>query len=78
MAKFANLKELYIGELKDLYDAEKRIVKALPKVDSTGAQLLEETLDEEKAADKKLTDIAMSTSNRRAQRTRGRAAGTSY
>ena len=32
MAKFANLKELYLGELEDLYDAEKRIVKALPKI----------------------------------------------
>jgi ferritin-like metal-binding protein YciE len=32
MAKLANLKELYVGELEDLYDAEKRIVKALPKV----------------------------------------------
>ena len=32
MAKLENLKEIYIGELEDLYDAEKRIVKALPKV----------------------------------------------
>lgn len=32
MAKVANLKELYVDELEDLYDAEKRIVKALPKV----------------------------------------------
>ncbi len=32
MAKVANLKELYLEELEDLYDAEKRIVKALPKV----------------------------------------------
>jgi len=32
MAKVANLKELYLDELEDLYDAEKRIVKALPKV----------------------------------------------
>jgi len=164
MAKFANLKELYVGELEDLYDAEKRIVKALPKVaeaasdpelrnallyhleqtkghvnrlervfqglgesakgktcdgmkgilaegedtlddvddpsvrdaaiiaacqrvehyemaaygtvqqwaeqlkDATGARLLEETLQEEKAADKKLSQIAESRSNVRAQR----------
>lgn len=26
------LKELYIDELKDLYDAENRLVKALPKM----------------------------------------------
>src|SRR5205823_10947816 len=32
MAKVANLRELYLNELEDLYDAEKRIVKALPKV----------------------------------------------
>jgi len=32
MPKFENLKELYVDELEDLYDAEKRIVKALPKV----------------------------------------------
>jgi len=32
MAKVANLKELYVEELEDLYDAEKRILKALPKV----------------------------------------------
>jgi len=32
MAKLVNLKELYLNELEDIYDAEKRIVKALPKV----------------------------------------------
>ncbi len=164
MAKFANLKELYLGELEDLYDAEKRIVKALPKIaeaasepelrnallqhleqtkghvsrlervfqglgefakgktcdgmkgilnegddtlddvddpavrdaaiiaaaqrvehyeiaaygtvrtwaerlkDSTGARILEETLQEEKKADEKLTNIAESSSNVRAER----------
>jgi len=30
--KFASLHDLYLQELRDLYDAEKRIVKALPKV----------------------------------------------
>ncbi|MGH9405768.1 MAG: ferritin-like domain-containing protein [Terriglobia bacterium] len=35
--------------------------------DAAGAQLLEQTLDEEKAADKKLTEVAVSTANRRAQ-----------
>ena len=163
MAKLKTLEQLYLDELEDLYDAEKRIVKALPKVaeassestlrsalehhleqtrehvnrlerifqglgktakgktcdgmkgileegedviediddpavrdagiiaaaqrvehyemaaygsvrtwaqqlgDSTGAQLLQQTLDEEKAADQKLTDVAMSSANRRAQ-----------
>ena len=32
MSKLANLKELYLDELEDIYDAEKRIVKAMPKV----------------------------------------------
>ena len=32
MAKPKNLKDLFVSELEDLYDAEKRIVKALPKV----------------------------------------------
>jgi ferritin-like metal-binding protein YciE len=32
MARVENLRELYLNELEDLYDAEKRIVKALPKV----------------------------------------------
>jgi ferritin-like metal-binding protein YciE len=30
--KFESLHDLYLNELRDLYDAEKRIVKALPKV----------------------------------------------
>jgi len=172
MAKIKDLKELYVAELEDLYDAEKRIVKTLPKVaeqatepqlrraltehleqtrkhvqrleqvfdglgesakgktcdgmkgilaegdnalddvdgtnvrdaaiiaacqrvehyemaaygtvrqwaeqlnDTTGARLLEQTLEEEKAADQKLTDIALSRSNERAETGR-RAAGTS-
>jgi ferritin-like metal-binding protein YciE len=163
MAKMENLKELYVGELQDLYDAEKRIVKTLPKVaeqasepelrnalmqhleetkghvnrlervfqglgesaksktcdgmkgilnegedtlddiddpavrdaaiiaaaqrvehyeiaaygtvrqwaeqlrDSTGAQMLDQTLTEEKAADQKLTNIAVNSSNLRAE-----------
>ena len=112
MAKLANLKDLYVGELEDLYDAEKRIVKALPKVaeaarepelrdpsvrdaaiiaaaqrvehyeiaaygtvrkwaeqlqDSSGMRIREETLQEEKEADKKLTNIAVSKSNVRAE-----------
>lgn len=32
MAKFKNLRELCIDQLEDLYDAEKRITKALPKM----------------------------------------------
>jgi ferritin-like metal-binding protein YciE len=32
MAKVESLRELYVDELEDLYDAEQRIVKALPKV----------------------------------------------
>jgi ferritin-like metal-binding protein YciE len=30
--KVNSLKELYVEELKDTYDAEKQIVKALPKI----------------------------------------------
>jgi len=30
--KFESLHELYVAELRDLYDAERRILKALPKV----------------------------------------------
>ncbi|MAS36399.1 MAG: hypothetical protein CL610_20520 [Anaerolineaceae bacterium] len=30
--KFGNLHELFIGELKDIYDAEHQITKALPKM----------------------------------------------
>ena len=169
MAKLGNLKELYLGELEDLYDAEKRIVKALPKIaeaatepelrsallhhleqtkghvnrlerifeglgesakgktcdgmkgilnegedtlgdvddpavrdaaiiaaaqrvehyeiaaygtvrtwaerlqDTAGARILEETLEEEKAADQKLTKIALNSSNVRAERAAGTA-----
>lgn len=164
MAKLNTLDELYVDALEDLYDAEKRIVKSLPKLaekssesalrsalehhieqtknhvtrieevfkglgkptkgktcdgikgileegdktvgdtdnaavcdaaiiaaaqrvehyeiagygsarswaqqlgDSPGAQLLQQTLDEEKAADTRLTDIALATANRHAQR----------
>ncbi|MGH9327233.1 MAG: ferritin-like domain-containing protein [Terriglobia bacterium] len=163
MAKLNSLEELYLNSLEDLYDAEKRIVKALPKMadkasgtalrsalehhleqtkthvarveqifrelgkpakgetcdgmkgildegddvvgdaenpavrdaaiiaaaqrvehyemagygsartwaqqlsDTTGADLLQQTLDEEKAADLKLTEIAVSTANPQAQ-----------
>jgi ferritin-like metal-binding protein YciE len=38
--KFENLRELYIKELQDLYDAESQIIKALPKLiraSTTGA-----------------------------------------
>lgn len=38
MAKLASLKDLYLTELKDLYDAEKRIVKTLPKVAEAASQ----------------------------------------
>jgi ferritin-like metal-binding protein YciE len=31
MAKLA-LRELYVGELRDLFDAENRLVKAIPKL----------------------------------------------
>ena len=30
--KLNSLRDLYIAELKDLYDAENRIIKALPKM----------------------------------------------
>jgi ferritin-like metal-binding protein YciE len=38
--KFENLRELYIKELQDLYDAENQIIKAMPKIlrsSTTGA-----------------------------------------
>jgi len=38
--KFENLRELYIHELQDLYDAENQIIKAMPKIirsSTTGA-----------------------------------------
>jgi ferritin-like metal-binding protein YciE len=38
MARVENLKDLYLAELQDLYDAEKRIVKALPKVAEAASQ----------------------------------------
>ena len=30
--KMANLKDLFVEELKDLYSAEKQLIKALPKM----------------------------------------------
>ena len=61
------MQELLIDELKDLYSAEKQIVRALPKLAKASTsqelqqallQLLDEILAEEKAADKLLTGIA--------------------
>jgi ferritin-like metal-binding protein YciE len=42
-----NLKDLFIDELKDLYDAETRITKALPKmIQATNSEELSAALDE--------------------------------
>lgn len=43
--------ERFVHELKDLYDAEHQLLE-------TAVELLEQTLEEEKAADEKLTEIA--------------------
>jgi ferritin-like metal-binding protein YciE len=64
-----NLKELFIHDLSDVYSAERQITKALPKMAraATDPKLveafkahLEETLQEEKNTDQKLTTIAES------------------
>lgn len=45
--KFSSLKELYIDELKDMYDAENQIVKALPKlVKATSSPELQRAFEE--------------------------------
>jgi ferritin-like metal-binding protein YciE len=56
------LKELYIDELKDLYDAENRLVKALPKMAKAANSEklragLEEQLEQTKGHVDRLKDI---------------------
>lgn len=42
-----SLQELYVGELKDLYDAENQIIKALPKmIDAASSEELQNALSE--------------------------------
>lgn len=44
--KVNSLKQLYLEELKDAYDAEKQIVKALPKmIKAASAPKLQEALE---------------------------------
>jgi ferritin-like metal-binding protein YciE len=44
--KLSSLRDLYITELKDLYDAENRIIKALPKMaEACGSQDLREAFE---------------------------------
>lgn len=45
--KVSSLQELYVEELKDLYDAENQIIKALPKmIDATSSEELQNALTE--------------------------------
>jgi|SRR5690242_9213035 len=62
MAKAKTLKELCLQELEDLYDAEKRIVKALPKMAdaASGADLrraLEHHLEQTKGHVERLENV---------------------
>jgi ferritin-like metal-binding protein YciE len=72
------LQTLFLDELADIYDAEQRIARALPKMvkaatctrlqaaHDEAAQLLKENLDQEKGADEALTDLARSGNNEEA------------
>src|SRR6266851_2334182 len=98
------IEDLFVEQIQDLYDAEQRLVKALPKMAEASTnrelrsafedhvehyeiagygtartlatslglnqspRLLEQTLDEEKKADAKLTQIAEQTVNQQAMR----------
>jgi ferritin-like metal-binding protein YciE len=60
--KLESLKELFLHELTDLYDAEKQLVKALPKMaqsasDARLRQAIEDHLDETEAQVERLEDI---------------------
>lgn len=45
--KANSLRELYVGELRDLYDAEHQIIKALPKmISKTSSEELKDALNE--------------------------------
>src|SRR2546427_519940 len=57
MADAATLHDAFVDELRDVYDAEKQLTKALPKI-AEAADLLQQTLGEEKAADRKLSSLA--------------------
>ena len=61
------LKHLFLDELADRYDAEKRLVIAMPKTGNTeAASLLQEILVEEKAANHALSELARSRSTNEA------------
>ncbi|MGH9397227.1 MAG: ferritin-like domain-containing protein, partial [Terriglobia bacterium] len=51
--KFESLKELYVDELQDIYDAEKEIVKALPKMAESASSPLLKTAFEQHLAQTK-------------------------
>lgn len=63
-----SLHNLYIIELKDLYDAKNRITKALPKM--AEAALSQKTLPEEGDTDKELTCLGDSHINEQARSAR--------
>lgn len=47
MSKVATLEELFLDEIRDLYDAEKQLTKALPKMSKAACSLeLREAIDE--------------------------------
>lgn len=62
MAKIGNLKDLYIEELRDLYNAENQLVKALPKLIATTTSdelrsSLEDHLDQTKEQIERLDEV---------------------
>jgi ferritin-like metal-binding protein YciE len=73
VAETGTLHDAFVDELRDTYDAEKQLTQALAKLaeassnaklrqafESEAAKLLQQTLDEEKTADKKLSGLAES------------------
>ena len=83
--KLESLQNLYLHELKDIYNGEQQILKALPKMVQVygtirnyarrlgfedQARLLQQTLQEEMETDKKLTNIADSYINEEAKSAR--------
>ena len=58
----ASLKDLYIDELKDIYNAETQLVKALPKIAKAAAsdelrQAFEEHLEQSKGQVERLNQV---------------------
>lgn len=60
-SKMNSLQDLFIHELRDIYDSDRQLVRAQKKLArAAGNDVLRETLDEEKPTDEKLTPIAKS------------------